>query len=86
MLRLDGKWEGMEEVNKPKLLIGVPCLRGDILALGRLIKYQLTPQRQLRAQRQEVSYLMGDTRVIGLVSVLWGKGRRILESGWFTPL
>ena len=35
MAKLYGKWEGMEEVNKPNILIGVPCLRGYLLAHGR---------------------------------------------------
>ena len=38
MAKLDGKWEGMEEVNKPNMVIVVPCLRLYILALGRLKK------------------------------------------------
>ena len=36
MSKLDGKWEGTEEVNKPKLVIEVPCLRVDLIACGRL--------------------------------------------------
>ena len=36
MSELDGKREGMEEVNKTKLVMGVPRLRGYLLALGRL--------------------------------------------------
>ena len=40
LVELDGKWEGVEEVNKPKLVVGVPRLRGALLALGRLKKYQ----------------------------------------------
>ena len=35
MAKLYGKWEDMEEVNKPNLVIGVPRLRGYLLAPGR---------------------------------------------------
>ena len=38
MAKLDGKWEDMEEVNKPNLVIGIPRLRGYLLATGRLKK------------------------------------------------
>ena len=38
MDKLDGKWEGIEEVNKPNMVIVVPCLRLYSLALGRLKK------------------------------------------------
>ena len=38
MSKLDGKWEDMKEVNKPNLVIGVPRLRGYLLAPGRLKK------------------------------------------------
>ena len=72
------KWEGMEEVNKPNLVIVVPCLRGYLLAIGRLKKETLTLQIQLTAQRQAFSYLMGDASGVRFVSVLWGQGRIIL--------
>ena len=51
MAELDGKREGTEETNKPKLVMGVPHLRGDLIALGRLIKDKVPQQRQLRAHR-----------------------------------
>ena len=38
MAKIYGKWEGIEEVNKPNIVIGVPCLRGYLLAPGRLKK------------------------------------------------
>ena len=43
MAKIDGKWEGMEEVNKPKLVIGVPRLRLDLLALGIFTKNKVSP-------------------------------------------
>ena len=48
MAELDEKWEGMEEENKPKSVIEVPHLRGELLALGRLTKCQAPPGRKLR--------------------------------------
>ena len=38
MAKLYGKWEAMEEVNKPNLVIGVPRLRGYLIAPGRAKK------------------------------------------------
>ena len=38
MTKLDGKWEVTEEVNKPNMVIVVPCLRLYMLALGGLKK------------------------------------------------
>ena len=52
---LDGKWVGVEEVNKPKLVIGVLCLRVDLISLDRLTKDKVPPQNQLRVQRLEIS-------------------------------
>ena len=43
MAELDGKWEGTEEVNKPKLVIGFLCLRGEILVMGGLKNYKVPP-------------------------------------------
>ena len=40
---LYGKWEGMEEVNKPNIVIGVPHLRGYLLAHGRSKKEKAPP-------------------------------------------
>ena len=50
--KLYGKWEGMEEVNKPNLVIGVPRLIGYLLKLGSLKKEKLTPRRKLTVHRQ----------------------------------
>ena len=69
---LDGKWEGVEEVNKPMLVIGIPCLRVDLIALGTLTKDKVPLRRQLRAQMWEESNLMGYYIGIGFGSVLWG--------------
>ena len=68
---------GVEEVNKPNMVIGVPCLRLYILALGRLKKKKLPPRRHLTVQRQALAYLMGDASGVGFGSVLWGQGRII---------
>ena len=38
MAKIYGKWEGMEEVNKPNIVIGGPRSRGYLLAPGRLNK------------------------------------------------
>ena len=43
MAKLDGKWDGVEEVNTPNIVIGGPCLRLYILALGRLKKLKVPP-------------------------------------------
>ena len=45
MAKLYGKWEGMKEVNKPNIVIGVPRLRGYLLAPGRSKKEKVTLQR-----------------------------------------
>ena len=60
MAKLYGKWEGMEEVNKTNLAIGVPSLKGCLLALGRLKVEKITLQRQLKLHRQVLAYLMGE--------------------------
>ena len=36
------KRERMEELNKPKIVIGHPCLGGDLLAIGGLTKEKVT--------------------------------------------
>ena len=66
--------------------MGFPCLKFYLLALGRLTEDQAPLQRQLRAQRQSVSYLMGDTSGVEFGLVLWGQGRLVSESGEFTSL
>ena len=38
MSELYGKWEGVEELNKSKLVIGVPRLEVELIAIGRLTK------------------------------------------------
>ena len=74
MAELDGKWEGMEEVNNPNLVMGVPRMIGDLLALGRPTKDKVTPRRKLIVHKQAVAYLMGEASRLGSGSVLWGKG------------
>ena len=38
MTKLGGKWEGVEEFNRPKLMIVPLSLSGDLLVLGVLTK------------------------------------------------
>ena len=66
--------------------MGVTRLKFDLNALGRLAEDQAPPGRQLRAHRQAVSYLMGETNCLGFGLVLWGQGKLVSESGEFTPL
>ena len=73
METLYGKWEGMEEVNKPNLVIGVPHMRGYIIAIGRFRKDKVTPRRKLTVQRQALIHLMGDAIGVGFGSMLWGQ-------------
>ena len=68
------------------LMMGVLRLKFDLLALGRLTEDQAPLQRQLRAQRQAVAYLMGDKSGLEFGLVLWGQGRLVSESGEFTSL
>ena len=77
MDKLYVKWEGMEEVNKPNMVIVVPRLRGYLLALGSLKKEKASLRKQLTVQRQVLVYLMVDASGVGFVSVLWGQGRMI---------
>ena len=87
MAKLYGKWEGIEEeVIRSNLVIGVPCLRGYLLAPGRLKKGKVTPQRKLTVQRQALAYLMGNASGVGFGYMLWGQGIMILSSGEFTLL
>ena len=81
MAKLYGKWEGMEELNKPNLVIGVPRLRLYILALGMLTKGKVPPRRHLTMKRQALAYLMGDASGVGFGYVLWGHGRNISYLG-----
>ena len=74
MAEIDRKWEGMEEFNKPMLMMAVLHLRGDLLTLGRLTKYKVPPRRPVRSQRHAMAYLMGDAGRLGFGSVLWDKG------------
>ena len=85
--KLYGKWEGMEEVNKTNLVIGVTCLREYLLALGSFTKDKLPLQINITVHRQALAYLMGDTSGVGFLSVLsptaWAYlyGARVLEMG-----
>ena len=86
LAELEGKWDSAEEVNKPRLLKGVPHMRDDIVALGKLTEAENPPRIQLREGRQDVAYLMGDAIGIGFGSVLWEQGKLVSESGEFPPL
>ena len=68
------------------LMMGVLRLKFDLLALGRLTEDQAPLQRQLRAQRQATTYLMGDASDLGFGSVLWVQEKLVSESGEFTTL
>ena len=46
MAEHDGKWDEMNKVNKPKLVMGGLRLIGDLLKLGRLTKDKVTQQRK----------------------------------------
>ena len=85
MAEVEGKWEMLEEAEKPTLVMGVTHLKFDLLALGKLTEDQAPPRRQLRDQRQYVSYIMGDASGLGIGLVLWGQGKQFFESGEFTP-
>ena len=61
---------GGEEVNTPNIVIGVPCLRLYIIALGRLKRLKVPPRIQLTVQRQALAYLMGDSSGVSFGSVL----------------
>ena len=86
MAEVEGKWERIEYADKPTLVMGVPPLEFDLIALGRLTEDQTPPQRQLRAQRQADAYIMGDASGLGFGLVLWGQGKLVSESGEFNPL
>ena len=44
------------------------------------------PRRQLRDQRQDVAYLIGNAVELGFGLVLWGQGNLVSESGEFKLL
>ena len=87
MAKVEFKLEGVDEVEKPKLVMRVPQLKLDLLILGRLTEDQFLPppQRQLREQIQAVDYLMGYISVLGFVSVLWGQVKWFLNQGCLLP-
>ena len=76
----DRKWERIEEADKTTLVIGFNQLKYYLLALIRITEDLTPPQRQLRAHRQAVSYLMVDTSGLGSGSVFWGQGKLFSES------
>ena len=86
MADMEGKWYGLEESEKPKLVKGVPRLGNNLEALGRLTKVSKPTKGQIRTGIQAVFYLMGDTIGFGFGSILWGQGRLSSESGEFCPL
>ena len=86
MAELEGKYYEVEESENPKLLKRVPQLRNDLYALGRLMEALKSPKRQIRAGRQVVVYLMGDTSGLGFGSILWGQGILSSKSREFYPL
>ena len=56
-------------------------MEDDLVSLGMLEETINPPRGKLRAGRQAMAYLMGDTSVLGLGSVMWGKTRLASESG-----
>ena len=86
MAEVEWKWEGIEESDKPILVMGVTRLKFYLLALGRLTEDQAQPRKKLRVQRQAVAYLIGYASGLGFGSVLLGQGKLVSESGEFTPL
>ena len=71
----------IEEADKPTLVMGVPRLKFDLLALGRLTEDQTPLRRQLWVQKQAVAYLMVDAIGSGLGLVLLGQVQLVSESG-----
>ena len=86
MADVEGKWQGIEDADKTILVMGVPRLKFDLIAMGILNEYQTVPQRKLREQRLAVTYIMGDASALRFGLVLWGQGKLVSESREFTPL
>ena len=55
----------MEEVNKPKVMVGVLGMIGHLISLVMLKKNQLTYRSKLRVQMQALTYIMGDFSGLG---------------------
>ena len=49
MADMEGKWYGLEESEKPKLVKVLPCLGINLDLLGRLMGVLNSPKRQIRA-------------------------------------
>ena len=79
MSEVEGKWERMEEADKPILVMGVPRLEFDLLALVRISEYQTPLRRQLREQGQAVAYLMRYASGLVFGLVLWFQGKIVSE-------
>ena len=69
---MEEKWEGIEESEKTKLVMGVPQLKLDLLTLGRLTEDKPTLRIQLMVQKQDMSYLILDASGLGFGLVIWG--------------
>ena len=78
MAELEGKRERIEEAYQPTLVMRITWLKYYLLALGRLTGDLTPPRRELRAKRQDVAYLMGDTSGLGFGLALWGQGKLVL--------
>ena len=83
---MEGKWDRVEESNKPKLVNGVQQLGNNLYELGRFMEELKPLKRHLRAGKKAVAYLMGHTSGLGFSAVLWGQGRLYSESGEFCTL
>ena len=72
MAKVEVKLEGVDEVEKPKLVMRVPQLKLDLLTLGRLTEDKPTLRIQLMVQKQDMSYLILDASGLGFGLVIWG--------------
>ena len=64
----------------------VPRLNKDIDALKHLEYGERPSRRQMRAMRQVVDYLMGDSSGMGFGSIMWYQSRLVSEAVEFTPM
>ena len=69
------KWDGVEEIYKPRLVKGVPLLGDYLFLLGRLMDSINPPKSKLMVGGQVVAYLVCGAGGLGFGSFLWGKIR-----------
>ena len=78
---LEGGWEGIQEADKPNLIMGVTQLKQALLDMMRLTEDQVPLWRQPMTQIQAVEYLMGYAGGLGFELVIWGQGEMVSEPG-----